>query len=53
MYKACTDLREDSRGANPEKLNWNIALNKFFKDRKDFFEDMEREITGGVNNGRS
>jgi len=51
MYQMCSSLREDSRGANPAGENWNVALNRFFKDRKAFFEDMEREVTGGVNNG--
>jgi hypothetical protein len=52
VYKACTDLREDSRGANPAGENWNVALNRFFKDRKAFFDDMERAIDGGAGNGQ-
>jgi hypothetical protein len=46
LLQVCGDLKDDSRGKNPEGENWNVGLNRFFKDRADFLKDLAQEVLG-------
>ena len=46
LLQVCGDLKDDSRGRNPEGENWNAGLNRFFKDRSDFLKDLAQEVLG-------
>ena len=47
LIAMCGQLKDDSKGANPAGENWNIGLNKFYKDRSEYLKDMERDVFGG------
>lgn len=46
LYQMCGMMRENSRGDNPSKRNWNVGLNTFWKERSAFLKDLEREVFG-------